>query len=113
MSAIWLKPVLGKNFGGRIEMKRKFRIRFEGEAIIEIDQKAIDVVDDDWRKHLYNLRTPSEIAEHIGYNLVINNADLSRLDGWADQTDDLAKIIEEPEWEMYVNEITERAKVSA
>ena len=94
-------------------MKRQFRIRVEGEAIIEVDQKAIDVVDDDWRAHIYNLRTPLEIAGHIGYNLVINNADLSRLDGWADQTDDLAKIIEEPDWETEIEEITEQAKVSA
>ncbi|MCK9543758.1 MAG: hypothetical protein M0R03_17195 [Novosphingobium sp.] len=93
-------------------MKRQFRIKFEGEAIIEIDQKIIDVVDDEWRKHLYNLTTPLDIAEHIGYNLVINNASLSRLDGWADQTDDLAKIIEEPEWDMDVKEITGQAVLS-
>lgn len=75
------------------------------EAKIEIDQKAIDVVDDDWRRHICNLITPEQIVEHIGYNLVINNANLSQLDGWADQSDDLAKIVEEPEWEMEVKEL--------
>ena len=93
-------------------MKRLFRIRFEGEAIIEVDQKAIDVVDDDWREHLYNLKSPLEIADHIGYNLVINNADLTRLDGWADQADDFAKIKEGLDWETEIEEITKQAKVS-
>jgi hypothetical protein len=86
-------------------VKRQFRIKFEGEAIIEVDQKAIDVVDDEWREHLYNLTTPLDIAEHIGYNLVINNANLSQLDGWADQTNDLAKIVDEPDWETEIEEI--------
>ncbi len=71
--------------------KRKFEITFNGIAYIELDDQVIDVVDDEWRSHLYNLRTPEEIAEHIAYNLIFNNGSLSILDGWADQPDENAK----------------------
>ena len=71
--------------------KRRFRIIFSGEAEIELDSLVIAVVDDEWRSYLYNLKTPEEIASHIGYNLIFNNARLSMLDGWADQPDSNAK----------------------
>jgi hypothetical protein len=94
--------------------KRKFEIQFEidGEeidtGIIELDQKVIDVVNDEWRSFFYNLYTPEEIAAHIGYNLVINNAKLSDLDGWADLSDNLARVIDWPQldnWETSAREI--------
>jgi hypothetical protein len=84
-------------------MKRKFAVEFdgaggyEGTAIIELDQKVIDVVDDDWRKHLYQLHTPEEIAEHIAYNLIVNNIPLTLMDGWADLSDDMARVVEYPD----------------
>jgi hypothetical protein len=81
-------------------MKHIFSIELSGTATVEIDDQAIQVVDDDWRESLYNLRTPEEIARHIAYNLIVNNARLSQLDGWADQPDDNAKITESPEWEV-------------
>ena len=71
--------------------KRKFRIIFSGEAEIELDDAVIAVVDDEWRSYLYNLKTPEEIASHIGYNFIFNNARLSMLDGWADQPDSNVK----------------------
>ena len=75
-----------------IEM-RIFEIEFEGHAIIELDDEVIDAVDDEWRSALYPLYTPEEIAEHIGYNFVINNAELTYLDGWAHLKDSQAKMI--------------------
>lgn len=80
--------------------KRRFRIEFSGEAVIELDDAVIDIVDDEWRAVLYNLHTVEDIAEHIGYNLVINNALLSMLDGWADQPDGNAIVIEWPDWDI-------------
>ena len=88
---------------------RKFRLLFEldygdylvDSAVIEIDQELIDVVDDDWRNHLYNLHTPEEIAEHIGYNLIVNNINLSQMDGWADKDNSLARVISWPDLERY------------
>jgi len=87
-------------------MKRKFKVTFdgaggyEGDAIIELDQTVIDVVDDDWRASLYPLYTPADIAEHIAYNLIVNNARLTELDGWANLSDDMARVIQYPD-EVY------------
>ena len=75
--------------------KRSFEVSFEFEAIIELDDNVIDVVDDEWRSQRYNLRTPEDIAEHIAFNLIINHGKLSSLDGWADQPDDNAKLIDD------------------
>jgi|WetSurSiteA1Bulk_404760.scaffolds.fasta_scaffold65266_3 hypothetical protein len=83
-------------------MKRRFSIfitvNFEDEydAEIELDQKVIDAVTDEWRSVFYNLHTPEQIAEHIAFNLFVNNSRLSSLDGWADLSDDMAVIITYP-----------------
>ena len=80
--------------------KRRFRIEFTGGAMIELDDAVMDTVTDEWRSVFSNLHTVEDIAEYIGYNLVINNAHLSMLDGWADQPDDNAIVIEWPDWDI-------------
>jgi hypothetical protein len=83
-------------------MKRRFEIVitvddfYDYYAKIELDQKVIDVVTDEWRSVFYPLYTPEDIAEHIAYNLFVNNARLTMLDGWADLSDNMAVIIEHP-----------------
>ncbi len=72
---------------------KKFLVSWTVECEIEVDDEVIDRVDDDWRKHLYDLKTPLEIAEHLACNLVMNNARLSQLDGWADMKDSQARLI--------------------
>ena len=67
--------------------KRVFYLEIYGTATIWLDNAVIDVVDDEWRRNLYDLRTPEDIAKHIGYNLIFNGASLSHLDGWADLPD--------------------------
>ena len=66
-------------------------ITFDG--IIEIDDVVIKSVDENWRSFFYNLTTPQEIAEHIAYNIIVNNATLSRLDGFADMKDDFVRVL--------------------
>lgn len=86
---------------------RTFVIQIEGTATIQLDEKVIDVVDDEWRSMLYDLHTPEEIAHHIAYNLIFNRANLTMLDGWADLEDHMAQVAEtdwEEDWE--VKEIT-------
>jgi hypothetical protein len=96
------------------EMKRKFEVEVDcnfgslDTVIIELDQKVIDVVDDEWRKYLYDLKTPEEIAEHITFNMIVNKLTLTQLDGWVDLSDDMAKISkypEKPEWEFRAKEM--------
>ena len=90
---------------------RRFHIRIEGEAIIELADEVIDVVDDEWRDCLYYLITPDQIAEHIAYNLIVNRIPLSMMDGWADQPDTNAKVVE-IQWDMAACEV-EKEKANA
>jgi hypothetical protein len=95
--------------------KRYFEVEFWhnydlfSTGTLELDDRVIDVVDDEWRSKLYDLRTPEDIAEHIAYNLVINGIGLSRMDGWADQPNENARMIHTPDlsdFELEANEIT-------
>jgi hypothetical protein len=79
-------------------MKRTFEIELTGTATVELDDQVIQVVDDEWRAALYPLHTPEEIAQHVAYNLIVNNARLSQLDGWADQPNTNARVVR-LEWE--------------
>lgn len=91
-------------------MKRQFYVDFgknRGNVIVELDEKVINVVDDEWRSRLYNLETPEDIAGHIAYNLV-QGLRLSQLDGWADQPDENARIVQNNiEDELEVNFVEE------
>lgn len=67
-------------------------IYFSG--VIELDDVVIDAVDDEWRSNFYShLETPTDIAEHIAFNIIVNDAELSDLDGFADQPNDFARIL--------------------
>ena len=83
------------------EKKQRFVVRFEGECIIELDNHIINVVDNERRSQFYKLYTPRQIAEHIAFNLVINRVRLSRLDGWADQDDEAAVVVTDPDWDVW------------
>ena len=80
-------------------MSKRFMVELSTVVCIELQDAVIDVVNDEWRSHCYNLRTPKEIAEHLAYNIVINDAKLSQLDGWADQPNDNIKLLHSVEWE--------------
>ena len=79
--------------GDTLMTKRKFEVELNAYATLELDEAVISVVDDDWRKSLYALNTPEDIAKHIGFNMVVNQIRLSQLDGWADQPDDHARVL--------------------
>lgn len=70
----------------------RFLVTYTQYLTLELDQQAIDQVDDEWREHFYPLHTPEEIAGHIAPNLA-SGARLSQLDGWADLPDDLASVV--------------------
>jgi hypothetical protein len=78
--------------------KRRFSVSFSGSVVIDLDDAVIEAVDDEWRSQFYTLKTPEEIAEHIVFNMVANKWPLSYLDGWADQPDENAELVEPPEW---------------
>lgn len=71
--------------------KRKYFVELTCE--VEIDDEVIAAVDDDWRKHFYKLDEPEDVVSHVAYNLLVNGARLSQLDGWADKSDDMAEVL--------------------
>ena len=83
---------------------RTFLLRIDGWAKMELDEQVIDAVDDEWREYLYQLDTPEEIAAHVGYNLIVNRIPLSMMDGWADQPDKNARVLD-VDWEVVADEV--------
>jgi|WetSurMetagenome_2_1015567.scaffolds.fasta_scaffold1711879_2 hypothetical protein len=84
---------------------RRFEIEIHGTAIIELDEKVIDVVDDVWRSQLYDLYTPEEIAAHVAFNMIVNHLQLSSMDGWADQPSKNATLVRDPEFDLECKEM--------
>lgn len=86
-------------------VKTKYHINKEwkgyyGEIIIfngniEIEDEVIKAVNDEWRETFYSLISPQQVAEHIAYNIIVNDARLSQLDGFANFPDDYAEILRE------------------
>ena len=89
-------------------MFRKFLMTIETDIEIELEDEVIDVVDDAWREELYDLDGAEEIVEHVALNMVVNNCNLSQLDGWANQPDKNARITLNPDWTVsYIKEVTD------
>jgi hypothetical protein len=81
-------------------MKRIFDIDYRETIRIVLDQEVIDAIEiDDWRGVYINLpergdQCAKAVAELVGVAMHTLNIPLSRVDGFADKTDDLAKIVE-------------------
>jgi len=71
--------------------KHNSTILFEGD--IELDDIVINSVDDSWRRTFYDFSTPQQIAEHIAFNMVVNDLELSDIDGFADLSNNMAKLL--------------------
>lgn len=83
--------------------KQTFKVKFETTAEIELDDELIAAVDDEWRSQFYaDLVDAEAIAEHIAFNLVINDSSLRSLDGFADQPSDRARIVSVADWDVWV-----------
>ena len=67
-------------------------IHFNG--IIEIDDEVMLQVDDEWRTAFYsNINSKQDVAEHIAYNMIVNDATISRLDGFANFEDSCVMLV--------------------
>ena len=71
--------------------KFRFTITEETTYNLELDQRVIDAVDDEWRASMYDLTTPEEIAAHIGRNYH-NGLRLSSMDGWANMPNHFLRV---------------------
>ena len=79
-------------------------------ATIELDEALIEAVDDDWRSQLYDLHTPEEIASHIARNYFVNRINIKQMDGWADQENNMIKVIKYPYLDDFRTEAKEITK---
>lgn len=74
-------------------MKRR---RYYATFTVEIevaDALCRSVLTDEWRAVHYDLRTREDVAGHLAFNLM-RGAELSSLDGFADQDPKRVKLIE-------------------
>jgi hypothetical protein len=64
-------------------------------VFIDLDQRLLDdVLTEEWRAQFYgDVRTASDVANHLAFNLVQGRG-LSSLDGFADQPDDRAVVVD-------------------
>jgi len=83
--------------------RRTFQVIVTCRVELELDQSVIDAVDDSWRKQFVDIRTPEEIASHIGTAMAREGIRLDFVDGFADQSPDGARISDE-EWEAEATE---------
>lgn len=64
-------------------------IYFDGT--IELDDEVVLAVNDDWRETFYpSITTPQKVAEHIAFNMIVNDLKLSGIDGFANLPDEMA-----------------------
>lgn len=69
-----------------------FDTTFELGVSVALDQRVIDVVNDEWRSQFYDLYTAQAIAEHIAYNMAKGRR-LSQMDGFANLPDEWAQLV--------------------
>ncbi len=77
----------------------KINVTFMVSTTLKINPAVFEQVDDEWRSMFYNLETPSEIVEHITYNL-LRGVTLSQMDGFADLPDEYAVLVGEVDYEL-------------
>ena len=67
-------------------------IHFDGA--IEIDDVVMLQIDDEWRETFYSdINSNQDVAEHLAYNLIVNDVEISRLDGFANFDDSCVRLL--------------------
>lgn len=72
--------------------KRRFLVSSLVEITIE-ERLLTDVLTEGWRQNFYALTTAEDVAGHLAYNL-IQGRQIGSLDGFADQPEDAARIVD-------------------
>lgn len=70
----------------------------ECSVTVEVDDAVFDVVDDEWQENFYKMDSKDDILLMIASNLVTGSR-LSMLDGWGDQPDENAVLLDES-WDI-------------
>jgi hypothetical protein len=77
----------------------KINVTFMVSTTVKINPVVFSHVDDEWRSMFYNLVTPSEVIEHIAYNL-LQGFKLSQMDGFANFPDEYDVLIGSVDYEL-------------
>ena len=89
----------------RLKM-RKFLVSFHGTAEIQISDDLLRTCNtDEWRAQIVKFTTVEEFAQHIAYNMILNDLQLESIDGYADQPKERVKIIRVPDWDVEAEEM--------
>jgi hypothetical protein len=81
----------------------KFTVAIEGYIELDIDPEVIEQVDDEWRSRFYDLETTDEIVGFLARNIFLGRL-LSSIDGFANLSDDQAKVLGKDNERMEVME---------
>jgi hypothetical protein len=74
--------------------KQVFNVKLIGDITIELDDEVIKAgASNDFQSVIGFRMSPKQVAEHLAYQMVVNNATLEQLDGFADQPNGNARII--------------------
>jgi hypothetical protein len=65
-------------------------VEFIVTAYLELDQAVLDRANDSTMP--YGAMTERDIFGHISYNMLRSDAELTQLDGWADLSNDMARL---------------------
>ncbi len=81
---------------------RRFRVRIEREVEIGISEDVLRATaSQEWIESIGDFgKDPLRVAEHLAHNLVTNDLRLQQIDGYADQPDDAARVVDDS-WPDY------------
>ena len=86
-------------------MTQEFEVVVVGRVRLRIEDAVInDVLTDEWRADFYPLHNPQQVADHIGYNLLVNHREVSSLDGFADREDSTVRVLSGPVWAIWTDD---------
>lgn len=73
--------------------RKEYEITIEGTATITIDDEVIERgLSEEFTQYIGKMKDNEAVIKHIAYNLIVNRAKLTQLDGFADMDDDKAQI---------------------
>jgi len=75
-------------------VKHRFEVTITTVATLELDDAVLAAVDDDWRKQMYaHIHTPEDVAEFVGFNMILRDLRLRSIDGFANLENSLASVV--------------------
>lgn len=81
--------------------RKEFRVKLTCYVTLRISPTVLAGVDDGWRQTYYQLHSDEDVAQHIAYNMVVNDLSLQQIDGFADRKEREAEVFD-TEWDTEI-----------